>query len=249
MEALLWLLGGGVAIGAFVLALQGLGALADVRASLVEAHFAALEPPPRWALLRAFAALVFALPAFLLPQGEAFRVLLLVAAAGAGYAAAPTLLRAAVARTRASVEVALPVHVDIIALAVESGGSLVAGITLCVDRTADGPLRRAWLRLLGELREDESPLEALRAMEQRLHLPAFSSLVQALRNAERTGAELAPVLRARARHYAAERFAAAERRARAAPLKLWATLVLCIAPCSLILLAFPAARMLAALWS
>jgi tight adherence protein C len=249
VEALVWLLGGGVGIGAFVLAIQGMGVLADVRASLAEANFAALEPPPRWQLLRAFAGLVFAVPAFLIPVEEALRALLVVIAAAGGYVTAPALLRAAVARTRESVEVALPIHVDIIALAVESGGSLAVGIALCVDRTEEGPLRRAWLRLLGELREDDSPLEALRAMERRMHLPAFSSLVQALRNADRTGAELAPVLRARARHYAAERFAAAERRARAAPLKLWATLVLCIAPCSLILLAFPTARMLAALWN
>src|SRR5688572_8866933 len=145
MEALLWLLGGAAVMGAFVLAVQGMGALADVRDSLAEAHFAALEPPPRWPLLRAFAGLVFAVPAPLVFQDEALRALSMAVAAFAGYAAAPSLLRAAVANARARVEVALPIHVDIIALAVESGGSLAAGITLCVDRVADGPLRRAWL--------------------------------------------------------------------------------------------------------
>jgi tight adherence protein C len=58
---------------------------------------------------------------------------------------------------------------------------------------------------------------------------------------------LAPVLRERATQSAANRFARAERRARAAPLKLWATLVLCIAPCTLVVLAFPMAKLLALL--
>src|SRR5688572_9723941 len=101
MEALLWLFGGAIAMGAFVLAVQGLGALADVRAAMAEAHIASLEPPPRWRSLRVLAALVFALPVFLLPLEETFRASFLVAAAGAGYFAAPSILRAAVARTRA----------------------------------------------------------------------------------------------------------------------------------------------------
>ena len=37
----------------------------------------------------------------------------------------------------------------------------------------------------------------------------------------------------------------AERLARVAPLKLWATMLLCIAPCTLLVLAFPVARVLA----
>ena len=35
--------------------------------------------------------------------------------------------------------------------------------------------------------------------------------------------------------------------ARAAPLKLWATLMLCIAPCTLLVLAFPVSQLLALL--
>jgi tight adherence protein C len=56
------------------------------------------------------------------------------------------------------------------------------------------------------------------------------------------------VLRERARQAAAARFARAERRARVAPLRLWATLMLCIAPCTLLVLAFPVARLLALLF-
>jgi tight adherence protein C len=57
--------------------------------------------------------------------------------------------------------------------------------------------------------------------------------------------ELAPVLRDKARQCAAQRFARAEYLARAAPLKLWAALLLCLAPCTVVVLAYPVARMLA----
>ena len=67
----------------------------------------------------------------------------------------------------------------------------------------------------------------------------------ALRSAERAGVDAGAVLRERARQAAASRFARAERLARAAPLKLWATLMLCIAPCTLLVLAFPVAQLLA----
>jgi len=53
------------------------------------------------------------------------------------------------------------------------------------------------------------------------------------------------VLRERARQASALRFARAEKLARAAPLKLWATLMLCLAPCTLLVLAWPMARLLA----
>ena len=48
-------------------------------------------------------------------------------------------------------------------------------------------------------------------------------------------------MRANPRRY---RFARAERLARAAPLKLWAALVLAIVPCTFVVLALPIARML-----
>jgi tight adherence protein C len=56
-----------------------------------------------------------------------------------------------------------------------------------------------------------------------------------------------PVLRDRSRQSAASRFARAERRARAAPIKLWAAMLLCLAPCTAVVLAFPLARLLG-LW-
>ncbi len=146
-------------------------------------------------------------------------------------------------RSRISAE--LPVYLDFMALACETGANLETAISSCIAAMPDGPLRRAWSRLAGELQAGESLADALRALEVQLGVPAFSAVATALRNAERNGLDVASVLRARAQQGAASRFARAERLARAAPLKLWATLMLCIVPCTLVILSFPLARQLA----
>jgi tight adherence protein C len=91
------------------------------------------------------------------------------------------------------------------------------------------------------------PLEALRALEQRTGLRPLATLVTALRSAEKFGVSAAQIFRERARQSAAQRFARAERLARAAPLRLWAALVLAIVPCTFVVLAFPLARLLASI--
>jgi tight adherence protein C len=168
-----------------------------------------------------------------------------LAVAALGYWVAPQFLAAA--RQRAEREVAgdLALHLDLIALAMEAGGSLPAALAACAERAPEGALRRAWMRVILEIHAGAEPLEALRGLEQRVNLKALSSLVSALRSAERFGIEPAQVFRERARQAAAHRYAQAERLARAAPLKLWATLVLCLAPCTLVVLAFPVAHLLA----
>ena len=103
---------------------------------------------------------------------------------------------------------------------------------MCAERAPDGPLRRAWARAVLEIHGGAELLDVLRAIDQRIGLRSFSTLVTALRGAERAGIDAALVVRERARQAAASRFARAERLARVAPLKLWATMMLCIAPCT-----------------
>ena len=137
------------------------------------------------------------------------------------------------------------VHLDLIALAVEAGSSLTSAINACAERAPDGPLRRAWARAVLDIHAGAEVQDVLRELEQRVALRPLSLAVLALRSAERAGVDAGAVLRERARQAAAARFARAERLARAAPLKLWATLMLCIAPCTLLVLAFPVAQLLA----
>ena len=234
-------------LGGFAVSVFGLRGVLGIRTALREADFESLSSPALWPVTRAFCGLCVALPVLFAAASLGSAAWLAAVAAGAlGYAVAPRFLDSSLQRVRQQLLDDLALHLDLMALVMESGGSLTAALGTCADRAPDGALRRAWLRVVLEIHAGAEPFEALRALDQRLGLRPVSTLIAALRSAERLGVDTAEVLRERARQAAANRFARAERRARAAPLKLWATLMLCIAPCTLVLLAFPVAKLLAA---
>jgi tight adherence protein C len=150
-------------------------------------------------------------------------------------------------RARVELEVLreLPLYLDLLTLAVEAGSSLTPALSLATEKGRDSALRRALQRALREMRAGRSRLEALTTMEQRLNVPTLTSMVGALRNAERTGASLGQVLRAQAEQRTAERFARAEKLAMEAPVKMLGPLITCIFPCTFIVIGFPIAMQLA----
>jgi tight adherence protein C len=190
--------------------------------------------------------LLLALPAWWAASSTgpgALGAALLVAALG--YAVAPEFLRAARRRAEQAIVDELALHLELMALVAESGGSLPAALNACVERGPAGPMRLAWQSALLEICAGADVHEVLKSMDQRMGVRAVGTLVAAMRSHERAGIPWSVLLRERARQAAAGRFARAERLARAAPLKLWATLMLCLAPCTLLVLAFPVADLLA----
>jgi tight adherence protein C len=133
----------------------------------------------------------------------------------------------------------LPNFLDMLTLAVESGCNLTVGITIGVEKTPDSPLRRAFARLLREIRSGRTRIDALRSLEDRLDLPPVQSLVSALVQAEKTGASMGTVLRAQSTQRTNERFARAEKLAMEAPVKMLGPLILCIFPCTFVVIGFP----------
>lgn len=133
----------------------------------------------------------------------------------------------------------LPLYLDVITLAVESGSSLTAAIAMAVEKSDDGPLRRALLRFLADVRAGRPRGEALKAMDDSLGLPETTAFVGALLQSERTGARLGEVLRHQSNQRSQERFARAEKAAMQAPVRMLGPLVLCIFPCTFIVLGFP----------
>jgi tight adherence protein C len=133
----------------------------------------------------------------------------------------------------------LPNFLDMLTLAVESGCNLTVGITIGVEKTPDNPLRRAFARLLREIRSGRTRIDALRSLEDRLDLPAVQALVSALVQAEKTGASMGTVLRAQSTQRTNERFARAEKLAMEAPVKMLGPLILCIFPCTFVVIGFP----------
>jgi tight adherence protein C len=226
--------------------IPGLGGLFDIQAGLRTGELDRLAAPRNWRATRAFIGTMLAIPVYIAasPLGASALGAALMAAL-LGYALSPWLLREARQRAEQGLLDELTLHLDLMALVLESGSSLKNAITACAERAPDGPLRRAWVAAMLEIHAGAEVLEVLRAMEQRIGLRSLGVLVAALRGAERAGLDPAVVVRERARQAAAGRFARAERLARVAPLKLWATMLLCIAPCTLLVLAYPVARLLA----
>ena len=143
----------------------------------------------------------------------------------------------------------LPFYLDVITLAVESGLNLSSALAQAADKGPAGPLRDELERVLRELRTGRLRAEALRAMAERLALPAVGSLVSALIVAEQQGSALAPILRAQAEQRRNERFQRAEKLAMEAPVKMLMPLLVFIFPCTFAVLLFPVVgRMLMEGW-
>jgi len=235
-------------LAAGALAVPGLRGLLEIRGALRNGELARLAAPRQWMATRAFVGFLTAMPVYAATASLGPGALgAMLVAASLAFAVAPLFLDSLRRRAEQDLLDELALHLDLIALAMEAGSSLTSALHACAERAPDGPLRRAWGRAVLDIHAGAEVLDVLKDLEQRLALRPFSMALMALRNAERAGMDAGVVLRERARQAAAGRFARAERLARAAPLKLWATLMLCIAPCTLLVLAFPAAQLLALL--
>jgi tight adherence protein C len=159
--------------------------------------------------------------------------------AAAGYVWPDLWLRDQIKRKELRVLRDLPTYLDVLTLAVEGGCSLTTGIAVAIEKAPESPLRRAFQRLLREVRAGKSRADALKSMEERLDMPAATSLTTAMFQAQKTGAALGAVLRAQATQRTNERFARAEKLAMEAPVKMLGPLVMCIFPCTFIVLGFP----------
>jgi tight adherence protein C len=242
MPTFIWLM---AAAGTVGVGIHGLRGLLAIREALHDVELERISPPPHWAATRALTGMFAGMPvAWLARDLGLVSPVLGLAFAGMGFWLTPQLLDAAKRQLQRRLLDELALHLDLLAVAMESGSSWSAALVLCVERTPDGPLRRAWQRVILDIHGGLDALDALRILEQRLRLQPFTTLLSALRAADKLKLPAAAVLRERARHCSAARFARAERKARAAPLKLWAAMLLCLAPCTAAVLAYPLARVL-----
>jgi tight adherence protein C len=242
IPVIIWML---LAMGLVVLGIHGSRGLLAIHQALHDAELDRLADPPRWPQTRALVGVLAAVPVVAATRSLGVVALLSgLAVTGLGYCLSPHILAAAKRRVQTRILGELALHLDLMAIAMEAGSSWSAALVLCTERAPDGPLRRAWQRVILEIHGGAQPLDALRNLEQRLRLPAMTTLVSTLRAAEKLQISTSAVLRDRSRQTQAQRFARAERQARAAPLKLWAAMLLCLAPCTAVVLAFPLAQLL-----
>ena len=133
----------------------------------------------------------------------------------------------------------LPSYLDLLTVSIEAGSSLTASIRLIVERSPAGPLRSYFERVLREIRGGRSRAQAFAGVADVYAVAALTSLATALTHGESSGMSLGGILRAQGAQRNAERFAAAEKLAMQAPVKLLGPLILCIFPCTFIVLAIP----------
>jgi tight adherence protein C len=133
----------------------------------------------------------------------------------------------------------LPFFLDIVTMAVEAGLNLSSALQHAVDKMPHGPLVVEINRLLREVRAGKPRADAMRDMAARLDFGPISSMVSALVQGEMMGSSLGPILRAQSEQRRTERFQRAEKLALEAPVKMLGPLIICIFPCTFIVLAFP----------
>jgi tight adherence protein C len=125
---------------------------------------------------------------------------------------------------------ALPFDLDLLTLSVEAGLDFAASLGKVVEKGRNGPLEEELAHTLKELKLGKTREEALRNLADRVRLPAVTSFVHALVQADRMGTPLGKILRILAAQLRQERTQRAEKLANEAPVKLLIPLIGCIFP-------------------
>jgi tight adherence protein C len=142
-----------------------------------------------------------------------------------------------------------PFMLDMTTLCVEAGLNLHGALQQAAQHGPAGPLRHELRHALSDMRAGMPRLDALRQMALRTGLPAMQQLATALGQADQLGMSLGPLLRAQSEQRRTERFLRAEKLALEAPVKMLFPMVVCIFPCTFLIIGFPlAVKLLGAQW-
>ena len=130
------------------LALPGVRGLLDIRDALRTGELHRLAAPLHWLPTRAFCGFMAALPVYVATASLGAGALgAMGVTALLAFASAPSFLDSLRRRATQALLDEFTLHLDLIALAMESGSSLTSALHACAERAPDGPLRRAWARV------------------------------------------------------------------------------------------------------
>lgn len=133
----------------------------------------------------------------------------------------------------------LPFLLDMTTLCVEAGLNLQGALQQSADYGPPGPMRSELRHALADMRAGMPRMDSLTRMATRTALPVIENLVAALAQADQMGASLGPLLRSQSDQRRAERFLRAEELAHKAPVKMLFPMVICIFPCTFLIIGFP----------
>ena len=134
-----------------------------------------------------------------------------------------------------------PALLELLGLSVRAGMSFSAALPQCSAHLERGPLREEMQRVEREIRTGVPRLQALERMANRIDLGSVQGFVAAIAQADETGAAISETLTDQAAQRRRERFAAAEKKANEAPVKMLAPLVGLLFPVTFLIIGFPIA--------
>jgi tight adherence protein C len=134
---------------------------------------------------------------------------------------------------------ALPEALDLMALVMEAGLDLTAGIQHYAEKGSEGPLRSHFAVVLKDTQMGRSRLEALTAMARRTRFAPLREVTRGLVQGLSLGTSLVPFMREEASSLRVKRMQIAEKKAAEAPLKVLFPLLLFIFPTVFIVLFGP----------
>ena len=142
-------------------------------------------------------------------------------------------------RRRDAIDRALPDVMDLLVVSVEAGLALEGALARVSARAAN-PLTQEIQRALNEISLGRRRYDALQSMGQRCQVATLQTLVNAMNQAERTGMQMGPVLRAQSEQIRTRRRQLAEEKALKAPLKMLFPLAFFIFPAMFLVILGPA---------
>jgi tight adherence protein C len=148
-------------------------------------------------------------------------------------------LRDQVKRRHVKILRALPYNLDLITLSVEAGLDFASALGKVVEKGKAGPLREELQLVLKELKMGISREQALKSLIARVDLPALTTLINSLIQANKMGTSLGKVLRIQSTQLRIDRTHRAEKLASEAPVKMLFPLLAFIFPTILMILFAP----------
>jgi tight adherence protein C len=193
--------------------------------------------------LKAVVALMAAVVAFVvlgvLGQNPMFGIVMGVLAVGIGFMAPEFWLGRRIKRRKQQILRAVPDTLDLLTISVRAGLGFDAALGKVTEKMR-GPLPDEFRRGLTEVRMGKTRREALRAIVARTEVPALTSFIGAVIQAEQLGVSISKVLQVQSEQLRIERRQRAEEMAAKAPIKMLLPLVGCIFPALFVVILGPA---------
>jgi tight adherence protein C len=183
---------------------------------------------------------------FALVVGDILFGMLAAGAAGViGFFAPDFWLSRRIKKRRKAILLAVPDTLDLLTISVKAGLGFDAALGKVVEKTK-GPLADEFHRALAEIRVGKARKDSLRDIISRTNVPALTSFIGAIIQAEQLGVSISKVLVVQSEQLRIERRQRAEEAAAKAPIKMLFPLVGCIFPSMFIVILGPAIILISA---